>query len=163
MVSLTAAAVRCARCCGQVPPDVRTGEDAVRLFSSSAAKAGLIIYCNINPASAGAHGGGGGGGTGSERSGSSLLQAFAASAGSIGSLGGPPGGGEYNPYDLLVVDRSRVDPRHHYLLTQSGVTQMLGGHAQELQPFHAWQRERDMFTILRKLVFFKHNYMFQVR
>ncbi|KXZ44406.1 hypothetical protein GPECTOR_68g377 [Gonium pectorale] len=105
-----------------VPAGVRTGEDAVRLFSSSAAKAGLIIYCNLNPDS------------------------------SPGA-----GGKEYNPYDLLVVDRSQVDPRHHYVLTQSGVTQMLGGHAQDLQPFHAWQRDRNLFTVLRKLVFFKHN------
>ncbi|GFR50873.1 hypothetical protein Agub_g13161, partial [Astrephomene gubernaculifera] len=105
-----------------VPADVRTGEDAVRLFSSSAAKGGLIIYCNLNPQA---------------------------------------GGGEYNPYDLVVVDRARVDPRHHYVLTQSGVTQMLGGTAQELQPFHAWQRDRNLFTVLRKLVFFKHNEVFQ--
>ncbi len=46
---------------------------------------------------------------------------------------------------------------------QSGVTQMLGGMAQELQPFHRWQRDRDFFTVLRKLVFFKHNELCQVR
>lgn len=31
-----------------VPPDVRTGDDAVKLFSSSAAKPGLIIFANLN-------------------------------------------------------------------------------------------------------------------
>ncbi len=64
----------------QVPPSVRTGEDAVRLFCSSSAKSGLIVYCNLNP-------------------------------------DGPPH--EYNPYDLMVVDRARADPRHHYVLTQA--------------------------------------------
>ncbi len=33
-----------------VPPGVRTGLDAVKLFSSSAAKPGLIIFCGLNPA-----------------------------------------------------------------------------------------------------------------
>ncbi|GAX79832.1 hypothetical protein CEUSTIGMA_g7272.t1 [Chlamydomonas eustigma] len=32
-----------------VPEDIKTGEQAVRLFSSSAAKAGLVVFCNINP------------------------------------------------------------------------------------------------------------------
>lgn len=41
-----------------------------------------------------------------------------------------PDAPEYNPYNLLVVDRSRVDPRHYYTFTDNGVTQMMGGHAQ---------------------------------
>ena len=31
------------------PEHIKTGEDAVKLFSCSAAKQGLIIYCNLNP------------------------------------------------------------------------------------------------------------------
>ena len=34
-----------------VPSNVRTGLDAVTLFASSAAKDGLIVFCNLNPAS----------------------------------------------------------------------------------------------------------------
>eukprot|EP00955_Chlamydomonas_euryale_P029096 306662-Chlamydomonas_euryale.AAC.6 len=33
-----------------VPAGVSTGDDAVRLFASSGAKAGLIVFCNLNPA-----------------------------------------------------------------------------------------------------------------
>jgi len=32
-----------------VPPHVRTGVDAVRLFASSAAKDGLMVFCDLNP------------------------------------------------------------------------------------------------------------------
>lgn len=32
-----------------VPPHVKTGMDAVKLFASSAAKEGLIVFCNLNP------------------------------------------------------------------------------------------------------------------
>lgn len=35
----------------EVPPTVKTGLDAVKLFASSAAKDGLIVFCNLNPAS----------------------------------------------------------------------------------------------------------------
>lgn len=38
------------RPCVQVPPSVRTGLDAVSLFASSAAKPGLIVFANLNPA-----------------------------------------------------------------------------------------------------------------
>lgn len=31
------------------PSGVKTGMDAVRLFTSSAAKGGLILFCNLNP------------------------------------------------------------------------------------------------------------------
>lgn len=41
-----------------------------------------------------------------------------------------PAATEHNPYDLVVVDRSRADPRHYYTFTDNGVTHMLGGHAQ---------------------------------
>jgi hypothetical protein len=69
---------------------------------------------------------------------------------------------EYNPYDLRVVTRAAATPGHHFVATASGFAQMLGGHCQELEPFHAWQRGRDLFRLLRKLVFFKHSYLCQV-
>ncbi|KAJ9507154.1 hypothetical protein QJQ45_004843 [Haematococcus lacustris] len=34
----------------QLMPNVRTGLDAVKLFASSAAKPGLLVFCNLNPA-----------------------------------------------------------------------------------------------------------------
>lgn len=128
----------------------------MRHLNSSAAKPGLIIYCNLSP----------------QRTSITATSTCASEpSGSSGSHAlGAEGSGtasaaccEYNPYSLVVVDRTRADPRHHYIMTQSGtVTHMLGGQLQELLSFHAWQRERDLFTVLRKLVFFKRNELCQV-
>ena len=70
-----------------VPKEVRTGIDAVKLFSSSAAKPGLLVYCNL-----------------ADPSGRDTFG--------------------YNPYDLVVVLPEEADPSLHFVISQSGVTQI---------------------------------------
>ncbi len=69
---------------------------------------------------------------------------------------------EYNPYDLVIVDQTKVDLYFHYIMTQTGVTHMWGGAAYELTPHHEWVRDSEIFCILKKLVMFKKYLLFQV-
>lgn len=70
---------------------------------------------------------------------------------------------EYNPYDLVVVERNQVDPYFHFVVTQMGVTHMWGGVAYDLTPHHEWIRDAELFSILKKIVLFKKYILFQVR
>lgn len=91
----------------QVPPDVKTGEDAVRIFSSSAARDGLLIYLNLTHMSPHP----------SYPSGTTPVAPPSLSKRPISTK-------PYNPYDLRVVLKSRADPEHHFIMSQTGTTQM---------------------------------------
>ncbi|MEW5297331.1 MAG: hypothetical protein WDW36_000547 [Sanguina aurantia] len=128
-----------------VPADVKTGEDAVRLFSSSAAREGLLIYLNLAHMSP---------------------HPSAYPTGNTPPTAPPclskrpPSTQPYNPYDLRVVPKSRADPEHHFIMSQTGTTQMRHGTARELLPHHQWVREMSLFTLLRRLVFFRKHDLF---
>lgn len=67
---------------------------------------------------------------------------------------------DYDPYDLVVVDRADVEPSFFYVLTQTGVTHMWGGVAYDLTPHHEWIRDAELFAVLKKLVLFKKRPLF---
>eukprot|EP00798_Chlamydomonas_sp_ICE-L_P030125 gene30125-35105_t len=150
------------------PPDIKTGEQAVQLFSSSGAKEGLILCCNLNPDA-------------EEYNPYNLVviverkqeyNLYNLVANVERNLDYPPFNcvlsqklltvnlREYNPYNLVIVERNQVYPHFHFVMSQTGVTHMWGGLAYELVPHHQWYREAQIFSILKRLVIFKKNELF---
>lgn len=103
----------------QLPPDVVTGQDAIRYFGSGAGKPSDIIYCNLAVPC-------------SPCFGSSTQQGSASNEGS-NSAGSRTGGVDssscgndavYNPYELRAVRQQDADKQQHFIVSYNGVIHM---------------------------------------
>lgn len=60
----------------------------------------------------------------------------------------------YHPYNLLVAARS-VSGIEHFIMSPAGLVHMKPGESSECIPLGTWMRESVMFSILRRIPFFR--------
>ena len=64
-------------------------------------------------------------------------------------------GARYNPYDLAVVPKARVD-KNHCVMSNNGAMLVREGQPTEFVPLAVWQREKTFFDHLIRIPFFRH-------
>jgi hypothetical protein len=60
-----------------------------------------------------------------------------------------------NPYNLVVVSKTRADPEH-FVVSKFGILCVYPGGTTDLQSFAEWLREATLFQILRQIPFLKY-------
>ncbi len=60
-----------------------------------------------------------------------------------------------NPYNLVVVSKTRADPEH-FVVSKFGILCVYPGGTTDLQSFAEWLREASLFQILRQIPFLKY-------
>ena len=74
-----------------------------------------------------------------------------------------PQGDNFNPYQLQVVDRQKVNTEH-FTISSSGVVHVQSATHAEFTPLGEWIREQSIFNLLTQMKFFKYyivNKMFK--
>ena len=74
-----------------------------------------------------------------------------------------PQGDNFNPYELQVVDRQKVNTEH-FTISSSGVVHVQSATHAEFTPLGEWIREQSIFNLLTQMKFFKYyivNKMFK--
>ncbi|UPR05068.1 heavy chain of dynein [Chloropicon primus] len=74
-----------------------------------------------------------------------------------------PQGDNFNPYQLEVVDRQKVN-MEHFTISSSGVVHVQSATHAEFTPLGEWIREQSIFNLLTQMKFFKYyivNKMFK--
>ena len=74
-----------------------------------------------------------------------------------------PQGDNFNPYQLEVVDRQKVNTEH-FTISSSGVVHVQSATHAEFTPLGEWIREQSIFNLLTQMKFFKYyivNKMFK--
>jgi hypothetical protein len=67
-------------------------------------------------------------------------------------------GRSFQPYNLVVVQRTSLDPNEHFVLSSSGVVHVRKDNEAEVTALGEWHRERVNFLLLTQINFFK-NYL----
>ena len=62
---------------------------------------------------------------------------------------------DFRPYDLVVVDRTEIEPEH-FTMSASGVVQIQPGMPSQFTPLGQWWRRSSLFNTLRSIPFFKN-------
>jgi dynein heavy chain len=73
-------------------------------------------------------------------------------------------GRNFRPYDLVVVERSKVNAKEYFIMSEDGVSRVGKGQQTEVTPLVTWMREATIFNVLRSTKCFKHylvNKMFK--
>ena len=65
-----------------------------------------------------------------------------------------PQGDNFNPYQLQVVDRQKVNTEH-FTISSSGVVHVQSATHAEFTPLGEWIREQSIFNLLTQMKFFK--------
>lgn len=60
----------------------------------------------------------------------------------------------FRPYDLVVVPRERASSEH-FTISAAGVVHVVPGEVAEFTPLGEWLRERTLYGLLRRLLFFR--------
>lgn len=66
---------------------------------------------------------------------------------------------KWNPYDLTVVSKTKVDPEH-FVISKFGILRVYPDQTSDFQSFADWLREAGLYKLLRKISFLK-NYLIQ--
>ena len=60
----------------------------------------------------------------------------------------------WNPYNLIVVPKTRANP-DHYLISKFGILHVQPGSSSDLQSFADWLREAGLFSLCQQIPYFK--------
>ena len=67
-------------------------------------------------------------------------------------------GRSFRPYDLVVVEKSKLCRHEHFVISPMAVTCIMGGSHSDITPLREWDRERVAFDRLCQLGFY-HNFI----